>query len=124
MPRNSRTQSSSCVTVPDSRPCCQTDAARLEVIDHFRKNEEFFNVFTAPIRVGVVFLLLRLGTACVCEIQYALSATSQPLVSHHLRAMKEAGWLKSERRGRWMYYSLSEKMRDQIMSFLGTTVGE
>ncbi len=123
MPRSTKESSTSCVTIPKSRPCCATETERLEVMELFRENETFFDVFTAPIRVGVVFLLLRLGSVCVCEIQEALSAKSQPLVSHHLRVMKEAGWLKSERKGRWMYYSLSEEKREQILSFLGVKGG-
>ncbi len=90
----------------------------------FREDVDLFEIFTAPIRVGIVFLLLRLRSACVCEIQHALSAASQPLVSHHLRAMKQAGWLKSERRGRWVYYSLSETMRERVLSLLGVIGGE
>ncbi|MFJ2262661.1 ArsR/SmtB family transcription factor [Streptomyces sp. NPDC087844] len=40
--------------------------------------------------------------ACVCDI--ADVGVSQPTVSHHLKKLKEAGLLTSERRGTWVYY--------------------
>ncbi|MBD0708329.1 MULTISPECIES: ArsR/SmtB family transcription factor [unclassified Streptomyces] len=42
------------------------------------------------------------GEACVCDI--ADVGVSQPTVSHHLKKLKEAGLLSSERRGTWVYY--------------------
>ena len=42
------------------------------------------------------------GEACVCDISDV--GVSQPTVSHHLKKLKEAGLLSSERRGTWVYY--------------------
>lgn len=42
------------------------------------------------------------GEACVCDISDV--GVSQPTVSHHLKKLKEAGLLTSERRGTWVYY--------------------
>ncbi|MFD8595750.1 ArsR/SmtB family transcription factor [Kitasatospora sp. NPDC059646] len=42
------------------------------------------------------------GEACVCDIQDV--GVSQPTVSHHLKKLREAGLLSSERRGTWVYY--------------------
>lgn len=42
------------------------------------------------------------GEACVCDI--ADVGVSQPTVSHHLRKLREAGLLTSQRRGTWVYY--------------------
>ena len=41
--------------------------------------------------------------ACVCDLQEPLGL-SQPTVSHHLKKLREAGLLESERRGTWVYY--------------------
>jgi ArsR family transcriptional regulator len=41
------------------------------------------------------------GEACVCDISDV--GVSQPTVSHHLKKLKEAGLLTSERRGTWVY---------------------
>jgi ArsR family transcriptional regulator len=45
------------------------------------------------------------GEACVCDIQDV--GVSQPTVSHHLKKLREAGLLESERRGTWVYYRVS-----------------
>ena len=45
------------------------------------------------------------GEACVCDIGDV--GVSQPTVSHHLRKLREAGLLESERRGTWVYYRVT-----------------
>ncbi len=45
------------------------------------------------------------GEACVCDISSDIDVT-QPTVSHHLKVLKEAGLLTSERRASWVYYSV------------------
>ncbi|MHA1959274.1 MAG: ArsR/SmtB family transcription factor [Candidatus Thorarchaeota archaeon] len=109
---------------PEKAPSCAPYTKRRQIIDSFLSCFQAAGpeVFTASIRTGVVLLLLLLDTACVCEIQCALGEPRQPLLSHHLREMKKAGWLKSERRGRWTYYSLDEKRKKpmiQLIEFLG-----
>ena len=42
------------------------------------------------------------GESCVCDIPDV--GVSQPTVSHHLKKLREAGLLTSERRGTWVYY--------------------
>ena len=42
---------------------------------------------------------------CACDIAAGYSV-SQPTVSHHLRVLREAGWVTTERRGTWIWYSL------------------
>jgi ArsR family transcriptional regulator, arsenate/arsenite/antimonite-responsive transcriptional repressor len=43
------------------------------------------------------------GEACVCDISAGIEV-SQPTVSHHLKVLRTAGLLDSERRGSWVYY--------------------
>jgi ArsR family transcriptional regulator len=42
---------------------------------------------------------------CVCHLTADLDL-AQPLVSHHLRVLREAGLVEAERAGRWTYYRL------------------
>jgi ArsR family transcriptional regulator len=42
---------------------------------------------------------------CVCHIVDAFDL-SQPTISHHLKLLREAGLITSEKRGLWAYYSL------------------
>jgi len=57
-----------------------------------------------PIRLQLVDVLRKhAGKVCVCEL-VPLFDLSQPTVSHHLRVLREAGIVASERQGLWAYY--------------------
>ena len=57
-----------------------------------------------PIRLQLVDVLRKhAGKVCVCELT-PLFDVSQPTVSHHLKVLREAGLVDSERRGLWAYY--------------------
>ena len=57
-----------------------------------------------PVRLQLVDVLRRhAGKVCVCEL-VPLFELSQPTVSHHLKVLREAGIVGSERRGLWAYY--------------------
>lgn len=57
-----------------------------------------------PVRVQLVDVLRRhAGKVCVCEL-VPLFNLSQPTVSHHLKVLREAGIVGSERVGLWAYY--------------------
>jgi ArsR family transcriptional regulator, arsenate/arsenite/antimonite-responsive transcriptional repressor len=57
-----------------------------------------------PVRLQLVDVLRKhAGKVCVCEL-VPLFDVSQPTVSHHLRVLREAGIVGSERVGLWAYY--------------------
>ena len=56
------------------------------------------------------------GEACVCDISDV--GVSQPTVSHHLKKLKEAGLLTSERRGTWVYYRVEPSVLAAMGSLL------
>ncbi len=57
-----------------------------------------------PIRLQLVDVLRKhAGKVCVCEL-VPLFDLSQPTISHHLKVLREAGIVASERRGLWAYY--------------------
>lgn len=45
------------------------------------------------------------GTVCVCDIESAFGMI-QSRISRHLKILKEAGFLRVERKGRWAYYAI------------------
>jgi ArsR family transcriptional regulator len=55
-----------------------------------------------------IIKLLEEGELCVCDITAALDMV-QPKVSFHLSALKEAGFIKDRKQGKWIHYSLNEK---------------
>ncbi|MBI2684358.1 MAG: helix-turn-helix transcriptional regulator [Actinobacteria bacterium] len=57
-----------------------------------------------PIRLQLVDVLRRhAGKVCVYELTPLFDVT-QPTVSHHLKVLRDAGLVDSERRGLWAYY--------------------
>src|ERR1700752_1362520 len=57
-----------------------------------------------PVRLQLVDVLRKhAGKVCVCEL-VPLFDLSQPTVSHHLKVLRDAGLVDSERRGLWAYY--------------------
>ena len=57
-----------------------------------------------PIRMQLVDVLRKhAGKVCVCEL-VPLFDLAQPTVSHHLKVLRDAGIVESERQGLWAYY--------------------
>ncbi len=49
------------------------------------------------------------GEVCVCDIENSFKMI-QSRISRHLKILKDAGFLKVDRRGRWAYYSIREPL--------------
>ncbi|MGW8378306.1 metalloregulator ArsR/SmtB family transcription factor [Streptomyces sp. ODS28] len=66
-----------------------------------------FKALGEPVRLRLFSLVASHpgGEACVCDISDV--GVSQPTVSHHLKKLREAGLLTSERRGTWVYYRVA-----------------
>ena len=71
-----------------------------------------------PIRLQVVDVLRKhAGKVCVCEL-VPLFDVSQPTLSHHLKKLREAGIVDSERRGLWAYYYVIPEALEEISTWL------
>jgi ArsR family transcriptional regulator len=64
-----------------------------------------FKALADPTRVAIVNRLACDEECCVCDLTDTFQL-SQPTVSHHLRVLRDAGLVESERRGTWAYYRL------------------
>lgn len=84
--------------------CCAPDTAPMP-----RRAAEVlaatFKALADPTRVAIVNRLSRVPEACVCDLTAAFDV-SQPTISHHLRILRDAGLVESERHGTWAYYRL------------------
>ncbi len=77
-----------------------------------------FKAVGHPVRLKILDLLsLQSGPMCVCHIESNF-ALSQPTISHHLRLLRRAELVLSERRGTWVYYSVNREGVTALKSFL------
>ena len=58
-----------------------------------------------PTRLAILRQLSDCAEVCACDFT-ACCDVSQPTVSHHLKVLREAGWIDGERRGTWIWYRL------------------
>jgi ArsR family transcriptional regulator, arsenate/arsenite/antimonite-responsive transcriptional repressor len=59
-----------------------------------------------PTRLAILRQLAGSDEVCACDFS-ACCTVAQPTVSHHLKVLRETGWVTSERRGNWVYYRLA-----------------
>ncbi len=76
-----------------------------------------FSALADPVRLRLLSILAAApaGEVCVCDFVEPL-AKSQPTVSHHLKVLSEAGLVRGDRRGKWVWYSLD---RDRLAALRG-----
>jgi ArsR family transcriptional regulator, arsenate/arsenite/antimonite-responsive transcriptional repressor len=71
-----------------------------------------------PIRLQLVDVLRKhAGKVCVCEL-VPLFEISQPTLSHHLKKLRAAGIVDSERRGLWAYYYVKPEALRELSAWL------
>ena len=77
-----------------------------------------------PIRLQLVDVLRKhAGKVCVCELT-PLFDVGQPTVSHHLKVLREAGIVASERPGLWAYYYVRPEALAEFSAWLTRPVGD
>ncbi len=68
---------------------------------------ELLQAIADPVRLEIVRLLASSpGSVCACDFTDCCTV-SQPTVSHHLKVLREAGIVTTERRGTYIYYDLA-----------------
>ena len=72
-----------------------------------------------PVRLQLIDVLRKYaGKVCVCEL-VPLFDLSQPTVSHHLKVLRQAGLVGSERQGLWAYYYVIPDALNELSAWLG-----
>jgi ArsR family transcriptional regulator len=56
-------------------------------------------------RLAILRQLSDTGEVCACDFTDCCGV-SQPTISHHLKVLREAGWIVGDRRGTWIWYAL------------------
>ena len=78
------------------------------------------------IRIRLLLVLME-DEACVCELMETFNM-AQSKLSHHLIALRDAGFVKDEKRGKWNYYRIDfqslDPMRKELLSSLSSWVDD
>ena len=72
-----------------------------------------------PTRLAIVRQLSAEDEVCACDFT-GCCGVSQPTVSHHLKVLREAGVVRAERRGTWIYYSLDPAAAERLAALART----
>ena len=78
-----------------------------------------FAALSDPVRLRLFDLVRRSGPGgvCSCDLTEPLER-SQPTVSHHLKVLREAGLVESRRDGTWIWYSVPDRVLDEVSRFI------
>lgn len=82
-----------------------------------------FKALGDPVRLRLLSLIASRvgGEACVCELTDSF-AVSAPTISHHLKVLRQAGLVSSERRGTWVYYRAEPALLARLSELLAVPV--
>jgi len=80
---------------------------------------ETFKALADPTRVAIVNRLSTAAEVCVCDLTAAFEL-SQPTISHHLRVLRDAGLIESQRQGTWAYYRLVPDAIERLRGVFGS----
>jgi ArsR family transcriptional regulator len=80
---------------------------------------QVFKALGDPVRLRLLSLIgaHQGGEVCVCDLTTAFNL-AQPTISHHLKVLREAGIITSERRGTWVYYRLVPAALERMAALL------
>lgn len=78
-----------------------------------------FKAVADPVRLRLLSLIAchEGGESCVCDLTGEFDVTG-PAVSYHLRILREAGLISSERRGTWVYYRVNPAVLERMSAVL------
>jgi len=72
-----------------------------------------------PTRLEILRQLAAADGVCACDFTSCCDV-AQPTVSHHLKVLRESGWVRAERRGSFVYYFL----RPEAVARFGELAGQ
>lgn len=99
-------------------PCCEPVVYPDVERDQAERMAGVAKALGDPVRLQLVDVLRKhAGKVCVCEL-VPLFHLSQPTVSHHLKVLRDAGIVGSERKGLWAYYFVIPDALQELSEWL------
>ena len=111
---------------PKHLPMCSPSPAvrRPKGVVARRKSVKLFRALSDPTRLEVLALIASCDEpVCVCDI-VACFDVSQPTISHHLKALRDARLVTATRRGTWSYYTVDTRGVEALRAALNSVLPE
>ena len=105
----------STIELSDSACCAPLSSSLSE--DDATDLAKVFAALADPVRLRLLSLVASQEEVCSCELQEPLGK-SQPTVSHHTKALAEAGLIVGEKRGKWMWWRIVPERLDALRQVL------
>jgi len=102
-----------CCTSVLSAPLSEADAVELA---------RAFAALADPVRLRLLNLVATCGEICSCDLEEPLGK-AQPTISHHTKALVDAGLIAGEKRGRWMWWRIVPERVDAVRAALAMNLG-
>ena len=110
----------------DRRPgdrCCMPDLVPRLDADEAQRLTSDLDVLAHPVRLQLLSLLAASPEpVCVCDLEASVPV-KQPTVSHHLKLLRAAGLVESEKRGLWAYYHVRQDELDRLRGRIAAGLG-
>jgi ArsR family transcriptional regulator, arsenate/arsenite/antimonite-responsive transcriptional repressor len=100
----------------DTVACCGLATTSVSAADAARL-APMFKALGDPVRLQLASMIAAQPEVCVCELTPAFDLSSGT-ISHHLKTLREAGLVESERRGTYVYY----RVRPEALAALAALV--
>ncbi len=103
---------------PDAAACCAPLAAPTLTDAEAETTARLFKALADPTRLTMLATLTaNPEPVCACDLGTGIDL-GQPTVSHHLKVLREAGLVDSERRGLWAYYYVTPDSLKELSAWL------
>ena len=79
---------------------------------------QLLSALADPTRMEILRELAGAPEVCACDFTSCCDV-SQPTVSHHLKVLRDAGAVISERRGNWVFYRLAPNLQERLAGIAG-----
>ena len=95
--------------------CCDVELPPMMTLAEAERATADLEILAHPIRMQLLDMLVRKqgDEVCVCDLEGGVPV-KQPTVSHHLKLLREAGLVSSERRGLYAYYAVNRPALDAL----------
>ncbi|TDC36210.1 metalloregulator ArsR/SmtB family transcription factor [Micromonospora sp. KC213] len=105
------------VVDPNAVACCSPLTVRPMDPDQATAVAPMFKALGDPVRLRLMSMIASVPEMCVCDLTPAFDL-SGPTISHHLKVLREAGLVDSERRGTWVWYRVKPEALRQLGALL------